>query len=429
MSIITITPNYPCNTSNPPQQPHCHLHTGTAVTTVLVSAIRALRTFAKLLLLHLFNNSLHIRTHIYIEHDVEVHASGGTHPLTDAAVTLDHRQALAIPIFSSIALLTMFYLFSAIQFLMLFIICFAAATGMVFAAQPLLDAWALRRPWVRRRVTVGVRSTALFNGRAHVIVPLGEAILGCISGLSVITWMITGSMVLNNVLGISLCIAFISFVRLPSLKVTSLLLTALFFYDIFWVFFSEGIFGKNVMVEAATKQAVNPALTVASALHLPTSGFAEKLDLPVKLVFPANLFDWWGGGGGGHQQQGFLLLGLGDVALPGMLIALLLSEDMHAHKLRSSSSGTASSTGMASMYKALMSWQFWRHSYVLSSWIGYAVGMFLALGLGTIFQTAQPALLYLVPSTLGPAVVKAQRRRELWALWEGTGGGRSDEWV
>jgi Signal peptide peptidase. len=46
-----------------------------------------------------------------------------------------------------------------------------------------------------------------------------------------------------------LCVAFIAFVRLPSLKVSTLLLTGLLIYDVFWVFFSSYIFNTNVMVK------------------------------------------------------------------------------------------------------------------------------------------------------------------------------------
>lgn len=48
-----------------------------------------------------------------------------------------------------------------------------------------------------------------------------------------------------------LCVAFIAFVRLPSLKVSTLLLTGLLIYDVFWVFFSSYIFNANVMVKVS----------------------------------------------------------------------------------------------------------------------------------------------------------------------------------
>lgn len=52
-----------------------------------------------------------------------------------------------------------------------------------------------------------------------------------------------------DAMGMGLCVAFIAFVRLPSLKVSTLLLTGLLIYDVFWVFFSSYIFSTNVMVK------------------------------------------------------------------------------------------------------------------------------------------------------------------------------------
>ncbi len=161
------------------------------------------------------------------------------------------------------------------------------------------------------------------------------------------------------------------------------------------------------MVEAATKQAENPAVLVLDALHMPSAALAQNLDLPVKLVFPGNIFDW-------DPSKPGLMLGLGDMALPGMLIALLYSEDVIKFQLQSGGGSLATAAKLS-----FRSREFWIHSYVLPSWIGYCVGMFLALGVGTVFQNAQPALLYLVPCTVVPAVVTAYRRKELRALWEG----------
>lgn len=68
-------------------------------------------------------------------------------------------------------------------------------------------------------------------------------------------WVLTGHWLLMDAMGIALCVAFIAFVRLPSLKVSTLLLTGLLIYDVFWVFFSSYIFSTNVMVKVATRPA------------------------------------------------------------------------------------------------------------------------------------------------------------------------------
>lgn len=97
-----------------------------------------------------------------------------------------------------------------------------------------------------------------------------------------------GHWLLMDAMGMGLCVAFIAFVRLPSLKVSTLLLTGLLIYDVFWVFFSSYIFSTNVMVKVATRPADNPVGIVARKLHL--GGVvkeAPKLSLPGKLVFPS----------------------------------------------------------------------------------------------------------------------------------------------
>lgn len=117
--------------------------------------------------------------------------------------------------------------------------------------------------------------------------------------------------ILNNLLGISICIAFVSHVRLPNIKICAMLLACLFVYDIFWVFFSERFFGANVMVSVATQQASNPVHTVANSLSLPgLQLITKKLELPVKIVFPRNLL---GGAVPGGNGADFMMLGLGDM--------------------------------------------------------------------------------------------------------------------
>ena len=104
-------------------------------------------------------------------------------------------------------------------------------------------------------------------------------------------------------MGMGLCVAFIAFVRLPSLKVSTLLLTGLLIYDVFWVFFSSYIFSTNVMVKVATRPAENPVAVAARKFNLGGAAKeAPKLSLPGKLVFPSL-----------HHAGHFSMLGLGDI--------------------------------------------------------------------------------------------------------------------
>lgn len=120
-------------------------------------------------------------------------------------------------------------------------------------------------------------------------------------------------------MGMGLCVAFIAFVRLPSLKVSTLLLTGLLLYDVFWVFFSSYIFSTNVMVKVATRPAENPVGLVARKLNL--GAYVKdtpKLNLPGKLVFPSL-----------HNSGHFSMLGLGDIVMPGLLLCFVLRYDAY----------------------------------------------------------------------------------------------------
>ena len=128
-----------------------------------------------------------------------------------------------------------------------------------------------------------------------------------------------GHWLLMDAMGIGLCVAFIAFVRLPSLKVSTLLLSGLLLYDVFWVFFSKYIFSANVMVRVATRPAVNPMGAMAKRFHLHNvAKNAPKLSLPGKLVFPSN-----------HNIGHFSMLGLGDIVMPGLLLCFVMRYDAY----------------------------------------------------------------------------------------------------
>ena len=98
---------------------------------------------------------------------------------------------------------------------------------------------------------------------------------------------------MNNILGISFCIQSIERISIGSYKIGAILLVGLFFYDIFWVF------GTDVMVTVA-----------------------KSLDGPIKLLFPRVLPNIAEG-----IKGEFSLLGLGDIVIPGLFVALLLRLD------------------------------------------------------------------------------------------------------
>ncbi|KAK2641723.1 hypothetical protein Ddye_023486 [Dipteronia dyeriana] len=170
----------------------------------------------------------------------------------------------------------------------------------------------------------------------------------------------------QDILGICLMITVLQLARLPNIKVASVLLCCAFVYDIFWVFLSPLIFHESVMIAVARGD---------------NSGGES---IPMLLRIP-RLADPWGG---------YDMIGFGDILFPGLLVSFSFRYDK------------ANKKGVA-------------QGYFLWLVIGYGVGLFLTyLGLYLMDGHGQPALLYLVPCTLGVIVLLGLVRGELKALWD-----------
>ena len=112
------------------------------------------------------------------------------------------------------------------------------------------------------------------------------------------TYMYTKNWVVNNLMAVSFCILALKLIGLSSYKTGAIMLIGLFFYDVFWVFGSEPVFGSNVMVTVA-----------------------QGVEAPIVLKFPR------GQDGCGKMQ--FSMLGLGDIVVPGIFIGLLAKWDVN----------------------------------------------------------------------------------------------------
>ncbi|KAJ4778240.1 signal peptide peptidase [Rhynchospora pubera] len=308
---------------------------------------------------------------------------------SEASITLDRSQALMIPLASSCSLLLMFYLFSSFSQLVTAFTAVASGSALFFCLSPYVAS-------LKTRLNLSDQFVFRCCSKSFTR-PQALLLVSCISMVS--AWLVSGHWVLNNILGISICITFVSHVRLPNIKICALLLVCLFVYDIFWVFFSEMFFGANVMVSVATQKASNPVHTVANTLSLPGLNLiTKKLEMPVKLVFPRNLL---GGIVPGSSAGDYMMLGLGDMAIPSMLLAFVLCFDHRKNKENDTS-------------------PFHGRKYVWYALAGYTVGLVTALAAGILSQSPQPALLYLVPSTLGPVMFLAWLRNEVKEIWEGS---------
>ncbi|XP_016108609.1 signal peptide peptidase-like 3 [Sinocyclocheilus grahami] len=295
--------------------------------------------------------------------------------------TIDSTQALFLPIGASVSLLVMFFFFDSVQ--VVFTICTAVLATIAFAFLLLPMCQYLTRPCSpQNKISFGC------CGRFT----LAELLSFSLSVMLVLIWVMTGHWLLMDALAMGLCVAMIAFVRLPSLKVSCLLLSGLLIYDVFWVFFSAYIFNSNVMVKVATQPADNPLDVLSRKLHLGRDG--PRLSLPGKLVFPSST--------GSH----FSMLGIGDIVMPGLLLCFVLRYDNYKKQANGEVPGAVNMSG-----------RMQRVSYFHCTLIGYFVGLLTATVASRIHRAAQPALLYLVPFTLLPLLTMAYLKGDLRRMW------------
>ncbi|CAH0039057.1 unnamed protein product [Clonostachys solani] len=241
-----------------------------------------------------------------------------------------------------------------------------------------------------------------------------------------IAYTSTMSPFLSNILGYGLCYGTFMLLSPTNLCTGTLVMIGLFFYDIIMVFYTP------YMVTVAT-----------------------KLDVPIKLTFEA--------------AERKSILGLGDIVLPGIVMAFALRLDLWLHyqrkvkyeptelKLIEKDASGALVTRSETKYREIkvpyidvknrwadrfwtQSWLSFRPSnaplelagsrfnktYFTASLVGYGLGMGVTLAMLLIFRQGQPALLYLVPGVLGAIYLTALVRGELKLIWGYTEDGTLD---
>ncbi|ORX57685.1 hypothetical protein BCR36DRAFT_344161 [Piromyces finnis] len=188
-----------------------------------------------------------------------------------------------------------------------------------------------------------------------------------------VTYSLTKNWIVSNLLGLAFSITTIPLLKLDSFKTGILLLSALFFYDIFWVFFTP------VMVTVA-----------------------KNFDAPIKMLFPRNVFAWIKAGVLTTKGLEFSMLGLGDIAIPGVYVALCARFD-HYHAVQKNGGKPVKKFPMP---------------YFTTCFISYILGLITTMGVMHFFKHAQPALLYLSPACIISSLICAVVRGEIKELFE-----------
>ncbi|KAI7864953.1 signal peptide peptidase-domain-containing protein [Mucor mucedo] len=184
----------------------------------------------------------------------------------------------------------------------------------------------------------------------------------------------TKNWIASNIFGLSFSINAIQLLSLDSFKTGMILLSGLFFYDIFWVFYTP------VMVSVAT-----------------------NFDAPIKLLWPRDILEFLFAQA---ETNRFTMLGLGDIVIPGIFVALCLRYDRHMSWKRNP----------VGQFRSLD----FSKPYFTSAMVAYVLGLGTTMVVMHFFKAAQPALLYLSPACILSALITAAVRSEIKELFEYT---------
>ncbi|KAK5017218.1 hypothetical protein LTR39_001667, partial [Cryomyces antarcticus] len=263
-------------------------------------------------------------------------------------------------------------------------------------------------------------------------------VLSALIGLSTVVYFnfVDKPWYLTNLMGFAFAYGALQIMSPTTFATGSLILGALFFYDVYFVFYTP------MMVTVA-----------------------KSLDIPIKLLFPRPA----PAGARPDVEQSLAMLGLGDIVLPGLMIGLALRFDLYLYYLKKQTKASAPSTAKADATAAdpaandstpptkssafaaeaqqiikapyisptgqwgTWFWLPWSDStastlqqldvtsfpkpYFHASIAGYILGLCTTLGVMHVFAHAQPALLYLVPGVVGSVWLTAVVRREVREMW------------
>ena len=151
-------------------------------------------------------------------------------------------------------------------------------------------------------------------------------------------------------------------------------LFAFFAYDTFWVFYSEKIFTENVMVVAAT-----------------------SIQIPIKIEFPI-LFS-------NNPIKNCMLLGLGDILLPGMVIKYCRRFDILKKRMDKKKIGLRKKKSKIGFY--------------FFNLILYFISVALAMIMMFVFNHGQPVLFYISPIFIIGLMGKAYYDGCFGIFWNG----------
>lgn len=171
---------------------------------------------------------------------------------------------------------------------------------------------------------------------------------------------------MSNLFGLAFATTAIQLIALESFSAGMILLMALFAYDVFWVF------GTEVMVSVA-----------------------KNFDVPIKVLFPRDIY---------AEKLQFTMLGLGDIVIPGVFLAICLKFDQWKQMKKG-------------LNKMKTRFDF-EKTYYTACFTAYVLGLVTTVVVMHTFQAAQPALLYLSPACTLSVIIVAALKGELGLVFQ-----------
>ena len=182
---------------------------------------------------------------------------------------------------------------------------------------------------------------------------------------------------LNNLEACFIVTTWLELLGVNSFRTAVALLSGLLFYDVFWVF------GSGEALKVLSQLSKTNAFLPENGSVMADVAMSPMIAAPTKLLFPRDSIE---------ASFKFSLLGLGDILVPGLLVGLLLRFDS-----KKNDAG--------------------EQTYFKSSLGAYGLGLCASFAASFLSGTGQPALLYLVPLTVGSAVAVGLQRAEVKELW------------
>uniref|UniRef100_A0A8B9YB93 Signal peptide peptidase like 2C n=1 Tax=Bos mutus grunniens TaxID=30521 RepID=A0A8B9YB93_BOSMU len=289
----------------------------------------------------------------------------------DSPVDFTPAMTGAVVTMSCSIMLLLYFFYDCFVYIMIAIFGLGAGTGLYSCLVPVV-----------RHLPVWQDQWLLPGRRACLQLPL--LLLAGLCLVVTVLWVAyrnedRWAWLLQDTLGVAYCLFVLRRMRLPTLKSCASFLLALLVFDVFFVFITPLLTrtGESIMVGVA-------------------SGPADSLSherLPMVLKVPRLSFSALT-----LCDQPFSILGFGDIVVPGFLVAYCHRFDVQIHS---------------------------RQVYFVACTAAYAVGLLVTFFAMALMQMGQPALLYLVSSTLLTSLAVAACRQELTLFWTGQVRGKA----